>query len=75
MLLLLLFLSFLENSSMFFEFYCFVCFISSNAGDKRDVYLQLSVTVLAAFCRVPEIASSKDMVSKIPLILEIMLKE
>ena len=40
--------------------------------DNRDAYLQLSVTVLAAFCRVPEIASSEEMVSKIPLILELM---
>ncbi|KAF8393093.1 hypothetical protein HHK36_021334 [Tetracentron sinense] len=43
-------------------------------GDDCDAYLQLSVTVLSAFCRVPEIASSKDMVLKIPLVLEIMLK-
>ncbi|XP_057959684.1 uncharacterized protein LOC131152081 isoform X2 [Malania oleifera] len=49
--------------------------ISTTGGDSRDAYLQLSVTVLAAFCRVPEIASSEDMLSKIPLILEVMLKE
>ncbi|KAJ4957471.1 hypothetical protein NE237_024582 [Protea cynaroides] len=48
--------------------------ISAKEGDNRDAYLQLSVTILAAFCRVPEIASSKDMVSKVPLILEILLK-
>ncbi|XP_010437958.1 PREDICTED: neurochondrin homolog [Camelina sativa] len=46
----------------------------SGSGDNRDVYLQLSLTVLAAFCRVPEIASSEEMVSRIPLILEIMSK-
>ncbi|XP_031279769.1 neurochondrin [Pistacia vera] len=34
-----------------------------------------SLTVLAAFCRVPEIASSEDMVAKIPFIVEIMSKE
>nr|TKS11118.1 hypothetical protein D5086_0000077200 [Populus alba] len=45
---------------------------SVTGGDNRDMYLQLSVTVLAAFCRVPDIAESKEMVSKIPLILEIM---
>lgn len=45
---------------------------SVSGGDNRDMYLQLSVTVLAAFCRVPDIAASKEMVSKIPLILEIM---
>ncbi|XP_015572598.1 neurochondrin isoform X2 [Ricinus communis] len=46
--------------------------IKDNGASNRDAYLQLSITVLAAFCRVPEIASSKDMVLKIPLILEIM---
>ncbi|KAI4337280.1 hypothetical protein L6164_015716 [Bauhinia variegata] len=46
--------------------------ISSGGDNNRDAYLQLSVTVLAAFCRVPEIASSEDMIVKIPLILEIM---
>ncbi|GMY29228.1 neurochondrin isoform X1 [Fagus crenata] len=48
---------------------------SESGVDNRDAYLQLSITVLAAFCRVPEIASSKDMSSKIPLFLEIMSKE
>lgn len=47
---------------------------SGDGGENRDVYLRLSVTVLAAFCRVPEIASSVDMVSRVPLILEIMSK-
>lgn len=47
---------------------------SGDGGENRDVYLQLSVIVLAAFCRVPEIASSVEMVSRIPLILEIMSK-
>lgn len=45
---------------------------SGGVADNRDAYLQLSVTILAAFCRVPEIASSEDMISKVPLILEIM---
>lgn len=49
--------------------------VSSGGEDSRDAFLQLSVTVLAAFCRVPEIASSDDMVSMIPIILEVMLKE
>lgn len=48
---------------------------SGNGGENRDAYLQLAVTLLASFCRVPEIAASKEMVSKIPLILEIMSKE
>ncbi|KAK8505402.1 hypothetical protein V6N13_045842 [Hibiscus sabdariffa] len=49
--------------------------VSSGNGENRDAYLQLSVTVLSAFCRVPQIASSKEMVSKIPMVLEVMLKE
>ncbi|KAG5562896.1 hypothetical protein RHGRI_005585 [Rhododendron griersonianum] len=49
--------------------------VSGSGGENREAYLQLSITVLAAFCRVPEIASSEDMVSKIPLILEIMSKD
>ncbi|XP_058067486.1 uncharacterized protein LOC131216895 isoform X3 [Magnolia sinica] len=48
--------------------------VGAKDGDDREVYLRLSVTVLAAFCRVPEIASSKEMVKKIPAILEVMLK-
>ncbi|KAG2261336.1 hypothetical protein Bca52824_068415 [Brassica carinata] len=48
--------------------------VRSRRGENHDVYLRLSVTVLAAFCRVPEIASSADMVSRIPLILEIISK-
>ncbi|KAM0053708.1 putative neurochondrin [Helianthus debilis subsp. tardiflorus] len=43
--------------------------------DNQDAYLQLSVTILAAFCRVSSIASSDDMVNKIPLILETLSKE
>lgn len=44
-------------------------------SENREVYLQLSVTVLAAFCRVPEIAASSEMVLKIPLVLEVLSKE
>ncbi|XP_019150179.1 PREDICTED: neurochondrin-like [Ipomoea nil] len=43
--------------------------------ENRDAYLQLSITVLSAFCRVPEIAASEDVVTKIPLILEVMSQE
>jgi hypothetical protein len=46
--------------------------ISSGGDNNRDAYLSLSVTVIASLCRVPEIASSEDMNSKIPLILEVM---
>uniref|UniRef100_A0A6P4ACC7 neurochondrin isoform X2 n=1 Tax=Ziziphus jujuba TaxID=326968 RepID=A0A6P4ACC7_ZIZJJ len=49
--------------------------ISGVTGENCDAYLQLSVTVLAAFCRVPEIAASEDMVLKIPLVLEIITKQ
>ncbi|GLT85280.1 hypothetical protein SLE2022_034730 [Rubroshorea leprosula] len=48
---------------------------NSGGEDSRDGFLQLSVTVLAAFCRVPQIAASEDMVSRIPMILEVMSKE
>ncbi|KAJ9559378.1 hypothetical protein OSB04_013992 [Centaurea solstitialis] len=43
--------------------------------ENQDAYLQLSVTILAAFCRVANIASSDDMVKKIPLVVEVMSKE
>ncbi|KAL4560235.1 hypothetical protein LXL04_032385 [Taraxacum kok-saghyz] len=43
--------------------------------DNQDAYLQLSVTILAAFCRVPSIASSNDMLNKIPLIIQLLSKE
>lgn len=49
--------------------------IAGSTNDNRDAYLQLSITILAAFCRVPEIAASADMVSKIPLVLQAMEKE
>ncbi|CAB4266821.1 unnamed protein product [Prunus armeniaca] len=49
--------------------------ISSSGSENRDAYLRLSVTVLAAFCHVPEIAASNDMVSKIPLVLEVLSTE
>lgn len=43
-----------------------------SGGEDREAYLKLGVTVLAAFCRVPEIASSEEMVSKIGLVVEII---
>lgn len=46
--------------------------VGNKEGEDREAYLQLSVTVLAAFCRVPEIAGSKDMVKKVPAVLEII---
>ncbi|XP_039120804.1 neurochondrin isoform X1 [Dioscorea cayenensis subsp. rotundata] len=42
--------------------------------EDREAYLKLAITVLAAFCRVPEIASSKEMVSKVPVVVEIISK-
>ncbi|XP_024983584.1 neurochondrin isoform X2 [Cynara cardunculus var. scolymus] len=48
---------------------------SESRQENRDAYLQLSVTILAAFCRVADIASSDDMVKKIPLVLEVLSKE
>ncbi|KAK1314336.1 hypothetical protein QJS10_CPA06g02295 [Acorus calamus] len=41
-------------------------------AEDREAYLRLSITILAGFCRVPEIASSRDMVSKVPLVLDVM---
>ncbi|KAK7279303.1 hypothetical protein RJT34_24351 [Clitoria ternatea] len=43
-----------------------------NDNNNRDAYLSLSITVLASFCRVPDIASSEDMVFNIPLILQVI---
>lgn len=68
------------NIKFFFFVYLFLLGLgtgsnSNSVDSNRDAYLQLSVTVLAAFCRVPEIASSEDMVAKIPFIVEIMSKE
>lgn len=38
----------------------------------RLAYLHLSATVLAAFARVPELAAAPEMLSKIPLFLEVL---
>ncbi|KAL2323768.1 hypothetical protein Fmac_028147 [Flemingia macrophylla] len=46
--------------------------MGSGINDNQDAYVSLSITVLAAFCRVPEIASSEDMILNIPLVLEIL---
>ncbi|XP_073055242.1 uncharacterized protein [Primulina eburnea] len=39
---------------------------------NRDTYLRLSVTVLSAFARVSQIASTEQMLAKFPLFLEIL---
>ncbi|KAL2923869.1 Neurochondrin [Bienertia sinuspersici] len=49
--------------------------VAGSGSDDRDAYLHLCITILAAFCRVPDIAASADMVSKIPLVLEVLEKE
>lgn len=38
--------------------------------DQQEAYLQLTLTILAAFCRVPDLASLDDIISKVPIILE-----
>eukprot|EP01018_Ginkgo_biloba_P002063 Gb_26598 [translate_table: standard] len=38
--------------------------------DQQEAYLQLAITIFAAFCRVPELASLEDIISKVPVILE-----
>lgn len=40
--------------------------------DNRDAYLQLAVTLLASFCRIPVIAASNEMLSKLNLIFEVL---
>ncbi|XP_059063256.1 uncharacterized protein LOC131071776 isoform X2 [Cryptomeria japonica] len=40
--------------------------------DQQEAYLQLALTILAAFCRVPELASLDDIISKVPVILGIL---
>ncbi|KAH9301029.1 hypothetical protein KI387_012612, partial [Taxus chinensis] len=40
--------------------------------DQQEAYLQLALTIFAAFCRVPELASLDDVISKVPIILEIL---
>ncbi|PIN23138.1 Neurochondrin/leucine-rich protein (Neurochondrin) [Handroanthus impetiginosus] len=42
---------------------------------NREAYLRLSVTVLAAFARVSQIAATDEMLAKVPLILEVMSGE
>ncbi|XP_076932512.1 uncharacterized protein LOC143598081 [Bidens hawaiensis] len=48
---------------------------TENSHNNQDAYLQLSVSILAAFCRVSSIASSDDMANKIPLIPEVLSKQ
>lgn len=36
--------------------------VAGSGSDNRDAYLHLCITVLAAFCRVPEIAASANMI-------------
>lgn len=38
--------------------------------DQQEAYLQLALNILAAFCRVPDLASLDDIISKVPIILE-----
>lgn len=41
------------------------------SGEEQDAFLRLSITLLAALCRVPDIASSEEMNSQIPHVAEI----
>lgn len=47
---------------------------NEKGGEAKEVYLRLSVTVLAAFSRVSEIASLTEMVDMVPLVAEIVSK-
>ncbi|XP_073011060.1 uncharacterized protein [Typha latifolia] len=44
----------------------------AKGGEDREAYLRLAVTVLAAFSRVPEIAASEGMISKVPLVVQVV---
>lgn len=45
----------------------------SNQGTKEqeEPYVQLAISVLSAFCRIPELAASDEIIDKIPILLEI----
>lgn len=47
---------------------------AGGGGIDEGAYLKLSVTVMAGFCRIPEIASSKEMISEVPVVAEILSK-
>lgn len=72
-LVLTFFLLLLYSFLMVSHFFCFFELgMGSGFNENRDAYLSLSITVLAAFCRVPDIASSEDMILNIPLVLEVI---
>ncbi|KAI5060185.1 hypothetical protein GOP47_0024605 [Adiantum capillus-veneris] len=43
-------------------------------AEQKEAYVQLSISVLSAFCRVPELAASDEITEKIPTLLEILKK-
>ncbi|KAJ3698977.1 hypothetical protein LUZ61_002682 [Rhynchospora tenuis] len=47
---------------------------NEKGSEDKEVYLRLSVTILAAFSRVPEIASSVEMIDVVPLVAEVVSK-
>ncbi|MCO5553777.1 hypothetical protein L7F22_007303 [Adiantum nelumboides] len=42
--------------------------------EQEEAYLQLAISVLSAFCRVPELAASDEITEKIPTLLEVLKK-
>ncbi|KAG6526885.1 hypothetical protein ZIOFF_008972 [Zingiber officinale] len=44
------------------------------SAEDKGPYLRLSITLLTALCQMPEIASYEEMVSKVPLVAEIVTK-
>ncbi|CAM6083214.1 unnamed protein product [Calypogeia fissa] len=36
-------------------------------ADKRQAYLHLALSILAAFCRLPELAASEEVIAKVPV--------
>lgn len=47
---------------------------SQGTKEQEEPYVQLAISVLSAFCRIPELAASDEIVEKIPIILEIFRK-
>lgn len=43
---------------------------SDDKGQQQQAYLQLALTVLAAFSRLPELASTDDFIAQVPGLVE-----
>lgn len=52
-----------------------LCLTSSETLVEEEPYVQLALSVLSAFCRVPELASLDEIINKIPILLDILKKK